>query len=181
MPHGGFGGGGGRMGGGHIGGGGGRIGGGHIGGGRPVGGGRPSGLYLGGAGRPGGHIGARGPVGGHGLGHFSGLGSGVGWGRGWSGRGWDYDGGRDPYYHNGLYGYYAVGNGVNYYMPPNAYATDGYYWPQYDSINMWGGVTPNQVYYQNWTNPYAWPLQRINDCLECGADLNDNPICSNCM
>jgi len=79
-------------------------------------------------------------------------------------------------YGRGLNGYYAVGNGARYYAQPVVVGA----WPQYDALNGWGSVTPNQVYYQNWTDPYNWQLQRINNCLECGANLNNVPICVNC-
>lgn len=81
------------------------------------------------------------------------------------------------HYQGGLYGHYPVGQGVNYYVRPSTNVI----WPQYDNFGGWGGVTPNQVYYQNWNDPYNWQLQRINYCLDCGANLNHNPICSNCV
>ena len=68
--------------------------------------------------------------------------------------------------HNGLWGYYAVGNGPT--DPAVAPCNLGY-WPQYDNKYGWGGVTLDQVYYQNWNNPDNWPLHCINKQAGCNA------------
>jgi hypothetical protein len=53
------------------------------------------------------------------------------------------------------------------------------YYPQYDSLNGWGGVTFDQIYYQNWNDPNRWALQRINNSVDCGSDFTYYPVCDN--